>query len=270
MKPQFHEYKKNNIVSKTYLGLVLVIFLCSCKATKPMAGAGNASANKKVDAEKVIQGHYANKRDFTTAYIKAKVRYEDANNTQNVTAEIRIKKDEVILVSIRLLGITMAKAIITPNEVKYYEKINGNYFEGDYIALTQFLGTELDFKKVQHLLIGQALDDLNVGSYTSAVEDNLYKLQSDGATLKKYFFEADKFRLRKLEIAQPAQQRTMQVVYPAYTDYPEAVLPTGLVIDAQQKKGKSNITIEYQSAAFNEPMTFPYSVPDGYEQIFIK
>ena len=254
---------------KKYLGLLLVIFLCSCKAAKPVAEA-SGNANTKVDAGKVIQGHYANKTDFTTAYIKAKVRYEDAKNTQNVTAEIRIKKDEVILVSIRLLGITMAKALITPNEVKYYEKINGNYFEGNYAALTQFLGTDLDFRKVQNLLIGQALDDLKSGNYTTTVEDNLYKLENTGATTKKYFFEADKFRLRKQEIAQPAQERMMQVVYPGYTDYPESVLPTGLIIDANQKKGKTNITIEYNSATFNEAMTFPYSVPDGYEQIFIK
>lgn len=254
---------------KKYLGLILVFLLCACKTAKPVVSAAG-NADKKVAADKVIQGHYANKRDFTTAYIKAKVRYEDAKSTQNVTAEIRIKKDEIILVSIRILGITMAKALITPQEVKYYEKINGDYFEGDYAALTQFLGTDLDFKKVQNLFIGQALDDLKLGSYTTTIADNLYKLESEGETNKKYFFEADKFRLRKQEIEQPAQQRSMQAVYPGYMDYVEAVFPTGLIIDAVQKKGKTNITIEYNSVTFNEAMTFPYSVPQGYQQIFIK
>ena len=269
MKSKDHEHQKNNVVSKKYIALVLVVLLWSCNTAKSVV-SDTGKADKKVAAAKVIQGHYNNKRDFTTAYIKAKVRYEDAKSTQNVTAEIRIKKDEIILVSIRILGITMAKALITPNEVKYYEKINGDYFEGDYAALTQFLGTDLDFQKVQNLFIGQALDDLRAGNYAATIEDNLYKLESEGATTKKYFFEAEKFRLRKQVIAQPAQERLMQVVYPNYADYPEAVLPTGLIIDANQKKGKTNITIEYHSATFNEAMTFPYSVPEGYEQIFIK
>jgi hypothetical protein len=269
MKLKVHEHQKNNVVSKKYMGLVLVVLLWSCNTTKSVISE-TGKADKKVAVDKVIQGHYTNKRDFTTAYIKAKVRYEDAKSTQNITAEIRIKKDEIILVSIRILGITMAKALITPSEVKYYEKINGDYFEGDYAALTQFLGTDLDFQKAQNLFIGQALDDLRTGNYTASVEDNLYKLESEGATTKIYFFEAEKFRLRKQAIAQPAQERMMQVVYPNYTDYPEAVLPTGLIIDGNQKKGKTNITIEYTSATFNEAMTFPYSVPEGYKQIFIK
>jgi hypothetical protein len=37
----------------------------------------------------------------------------------------------------------MAKASITP-PVSYYEKIKAMYFEGDFSALSQWLGTDLD------------------------------------------------------------------------------------------------------------------------------
>lgn len=252
-----------------YLGLLLVAFLCACKSAQPVVAESNANADKKIATDKIITGHYANKRDFVTAYIKSSVRYQDEKNTQNVSAEIRIKKNEMILVSVRLLGITMAKALITPTQVKYYEKINGEYFEGDYASLSQWLGTDLDFQKVQNLLIGQALDDLKSGNYTASTEDNLYKLQSEGSTSKTFYFEADQFLLRKQEITQTKQQRMMQVVYPNYTPRTEAILPTSLIIDAVQKKGKTNINIEYNSVTFNEAMTFPYSVPDGYERIHI-
>jgi hypothetical protein len=52
---------------------------------------------------------------------KANAKYSDDQQSQNVTAEIKIKKDQQILV-IRFLGITMAKASITPTSVSYYEK----------------------------------------------------------------------------------------------------------------------------------------------------
>jgi hypothetical protein len=39
----------------------------------------------------------------------------------------------------------MAKASITPTSVSYYEKIKGTYFEGDFSALSQWLGTDLDY-----------------------------------------------------------------------------------------------------------------------------
>ncbi|HMI08290.1 MAG TPA: DUF4292 domain-containing protein [Flavobacterium sp.] len=256
---------------KKYIGLVLLVFIVSCKSAKTAVTEGSANVDKKMPLEKIIRNHYANNRNFVTAYIKASVKYRDENNTQNVTTEIRIKKNEMILVSIRLLGITMAKALITPTEVKYYEKINGKYFEGNYAALGQFVGTDLDFEKVQNLLIGQALDDLKTGEYKTSIEGNLYKLQNmpAGNTTKEYFFESMKFLLRKQTISQAQQQRTMQVVYPDYMQNNGVELPTGLVIDADQKKGKTNINITYNSVTFNEAMTFPYSVPEGYERIFI-
>ena len=47
-------------------------------------------------------------------------------------------------------------------------------------------------------------------------------------------------------------------------------MPTHLDLQAIQKKGKTNISIDYRTVTFNEEVTFPYSVPEGYERIFIE
>jgi len=164
----------------------------------------------------------------------------------------------------------MAKALITPTEVKYYEKINGKFFEGSYDTLSQWLGTTLDFQKLQNMLTGLALDDLTKDNYTAAIEDPYYKLSaSNGNTSKDFFFEGAKFLLKRENIQQQSQQRSVQIAYPNYTDYPQMTLPTELLIEALDKDTKTNISIQYNSAAFNEPMTFPYSVPEGYQRIYI-
>ena len=127
--------------------VLLAVFMVSCKSKSVVAEASIKSTH--LTADKIIENHYNNKNNFSTLYIKSNARYADEKQTQNVTAEIRIKKDEQILVSIRFLGITMAKALITPTAVSYYEKINGSYFEGDFSGLSQWLGTDLDFNKIQ-------------------------------------------------------------------------------------------------------------------------
>lgn len=251
-----------------YSLLVLLILMVSCKSKALLA---EAAATKKLTSDKIIESHYGNNNNFSTLYIKSTAHYEDSKQSQNVTAEIKIKKDEVILVSIRFLGITMAKALITPSAVKYYEKLNGNYFEGNYTALSQWLGTDLDFKKLQNMLIGEAFDDLKSGKYATTLEDNWYKLQntSDPKTVKNYFFEADKFRIKKQQFVQNEAQRALLVFYPNYAIYGAMALPTGLVIEASQKKGNTHIDIDYNTVSFNEELSFPYSVPEGYERIFI-
>ena len=245
-----------------------LLMLVSCKAKAIVA---EGKANDILATDKIISNHYANSKVFSTLYIKASAHYEDDKQSQNVTTEIKIKKDEMILVSIRFLGITMAKALITPESVKYYEKINGNYFEGDYSTLSKWLGTDLDFNKVQNMLLGQALDNLNKGKFTTTIDDKLYKLEdnTDANTTKSYFFEADKFLLKKEQITQRKQERMLQILYPNFAEYSPMTLPTSIVINAIQKQKKTAITIEYNTATFNEELSFPYSVPEGYERISI-
>jgi hypothetical protein len=98
-------------------------------------------------AAKIIGNHYNNKSNFSTLYIRANAKYADDKQTQNVTAEIKIKKDEQILVSIRFLY-NYGKSIDNSNSVSYYEK-KGTYFEGDFSALSQWLGTDLDYSKIK-------------------------------------------------------------------------------------------------------------------------
>jgi Domain of unknown function (DUF4292) len=258
---------------KSYIKLILMGFtlcftLISCKSKSAVT---QSNATQKITSDKIIENHYNNKKDFSTLYIKANAKYKDENQSQSVTAEIRIKKNEAILVSIRFLGITMAKALITPDKVQYYEKIGGKYFDGDYAALSQFLGSDLDFNKVQNLFIGQALDDLKQDKYKNSIEEKMYKLENflDANNKKTFYFESDKFLIKKEEISQTEKQRMLQVIYPNYKEYPLASLPEAVQIEAVQEKGKTNINIDYNSVTFNEELSFPYSVPEGYERIFI-
>ncbi|MFA9187119.1 DUF4292 domain-containing protein [Flavobacterium sp. FBOR7N2.3] len=255
-----------------FLVLVVVVFMVSCK---PKAVATSATVTEPVDnmkTAKVIDNHYSNKSEFSTVYIKANARFSNEKQTQNVTAEVKIKKDEQILVSIRFIGITMAKASITPTSVSYYEKIKGTYFEGDFSALSQWLGTDLDYNKIQNMLLGEALDDLNKGKYTQVLLDNLYRLDdtNNGNTKKSYYFNPNDFTVNKQEVTQTAENRNIQITYPERVAHTEANLPSSVEIKTSQPKGKSEINLNYNSVSFNEELSFPYSVPDGYKRIIIK
>ncbi len=254
---------------KKYLMLLLAIGIVGCKSAKSTISEGIADSD--LAANKIIKGHYENITDFSTVYIKASARYRDDKQSQSVTAEIRIKKDEKILVSVRFLGITMAKALITPTEVKYYEKINQNYFEGDFTTLSKWLGTDLDFEKLQNMLIGRAIDNLKSEKYLATIDGKFYKLENASAkeVQKSYYFEGDNFLIKKQEVIQPSKNRQLTVSYPGYSKYSEILFPSELNISASQAKNKTNININYTNVTFNEDISFPYSVPEGYDRIFI-
>ncbi|MFH6997937.1 DUF4292 domain-containing protein [Flavobacterium sp. FlaQc-57] len=259
---------------KKYIAVVLLsIFMISCKS-KAVAVQNN-NENKEItpkEEKKIIEKHYNNKLDFSTLYIKASARYADEKQSQNVTAEIKIEKDKQILVSVRFLGITMAKALITPTTVSYYEKIKSTYYEGDFTSLSQWLGTELDYSKVQNLLVGEALDDLRNGKYTQTIVENLLRLDDEkSVSLKKSFYlDSDKYLLQKEEISQPAENRMLQILYSDSKVFNQGTLPTSVEINAIHPKGKTNINLNYNNISFNEELSFPYSVPSGYKKVIIK
>ena len=259
--------KKYNRLFLICFASLLTLMSCKSKAALLEGTAGNS-----MTAEKIIENHYNNKSDFSTLYIKANAKYKDDKQSQSVTAEIKIKKNEKILVSIRFLGITMAKALITPTEVKYYDKINNNYFEGDYTGLSKWLGTDLDFNKVQNLLLGDAIDDLHKSKYAVSIINKWYKLQNDSTanTTKSFYFEGERFLVKQQEISQPNSERALQIVYPEFKEYNEMILPLSLVIDAYNKDKRTNINIDYKNVTFNEELSFPYSVPEGFERLFIE
>lgn len=260
---------------KIWYYILLMIVLVSCKSKAVAVDSRKDSAMEEktanaVNSKKIIQNHYNAKTDFSTLYIKSNAKYKDDNNTQNVSAEIKIQKDQKILISIRVLGITMAKALVTPQGVKYYEKLNGTYFDGDYQSLSQWLGTDLDYYKIQNMLIGQPIDDLTKENYAGIVLDSLYQLNSiEHNTEKSFFFGKENYQLKKQEILQPTKERKFEVQYGDFQEFTSAILPSALTINASQKKGNTEIHINYQNITFNEALSFPYSVPEGYERIFI-
>lgn len=248
--------------------IVTAFILLSCKPKQLVVAEQAAKEDNK--SIEVIQKHYENKLVFETASIRTSASYEDAKQSLSINADLRIKKDEIIWINLKFLGFPAAKAFITPTRVSYYEKINNTYFDGDYSTLSKWLGTDLDFKKVQNLLLGRPIDNLTKEVFLMQIVDNLFQLKNKNTaqTQKTFSFESGNFLLKKQVVSQPVYQRSVTVTYPAYQNIETTFLPTGIQIEAIQKDAVK-IDLEYKKITFNENLTYPYEVPNGYKQIII-
>jgi hypothetical protein len=252
---------------KGILAVVLAFLLIGCKSKQAVA---SAAAKDTAEISKIINGHYANETNFKTLNIKANAKYEDPSQSHSLNADIRIKKNEIIWINIKILGFPIAKALITPAKVSYYEKINNTYFEGDFSMLSNWLGTDLDFQKVQNLLLGKSIDDLLKGNWISGINDKLFKLSQVQTTdiSKEFYFEAANFLLKKETITQASQNRALEIQYPSYKEVERIFLPNEINIKAVQKD-KISIAIEYKNTTFNENLNYSYAIPSDYKAIQI-
>lgn len=253
-----------------YFGLILLVLLASCKTVQPTLT--ETKAKDTLSAAVIVDRHYQNPKLFSTLYIKSSVHYESDKDSQNMTAEIKIKKDEKILISVRFLGITMAKALITPSKVSYYEKMNNTYFEGDFSTLSHWLGTPVNYNSLQNLFLARAFEDLKSKTLNASIDsDKLYRVEdlTNPEITKIYTFESGQCRIKKEQFIQNQKQQSLQVVYSGEAAYGVMSLPTGIIVDALQPGGKMHMDIDFNHLTIDEELSFPYNVPEGYKLINI-
>jgi Domain of unknown function (DUF4292) len=250
-----------------FRGLVLGFFLIGVLACKSKKIISDGVLDASLSAKTIIRSHYQNELQFKTLSGKVKIDYSDGEDSQGVSVSLRMKKDEVIWMSAPL-GIV--KAYITPDRVSYYNKLENEYFDGNFSYLSNLLGTELDFEKVQNLLLGQALFNLRDGKYDASISGGNYELKpKNPMDLFKILFQIEpkNFKIASQQLSQPLKNRLLDINYKNYQRINKWILPNEIFILATEGTKRNTIDIEYRNMEFNEPVNFPYAIPKGYKEI---
>lgn len=253
-----------------FSGFVLLVFVfmfSGCKGTKVAVGGG---VDAKLTAKTIIKNHNAASPQFKTLNGRLAIDYSDGNASQSVTVTLRMKRNEVIWLSAPL---GVIKVYITPGKVSYYNKLQNEYFEGDFSFLSDILGAELDFSKLQNMLLGQALLDLRENKYVLSMTEAVYQLKPDaGQNWLQVLFEIEpaNFKLKAQYLDQPEKQRFMEVNYPGYQRVQGQLFPDNVKIAARDLDGEVKVEIAYKQLELNRELVFPYKVPKGYNPIVVK
>jgi len=248
--------------------ILLVLLLASaCKSTKVIS---DGKVNANLSSKTIIKQHYQNELQFKTLRGKLKIEFSDGKNEQSVPLTLRMQKDKAIWVSAPL-GIV--KAYITPGRVSFYNKLENEYFDGDFTFLSNMLGTALDFEQVQNLLLGQALVNLKDEKYTTGVNGESYELKPKKITeLFKVLFQIEpkNFKMASQQISQPLKNRLLQINYTNYQEIEKRIVPNQIDVSANDGGTQTTIAIEYRNIEFDRALKFPYKIPNGFDEIVLK
>jgi hypothetical protein len=77
---------------KKIIILLAILAFVSCKTKAVLAQPEIIKNNKSTDS--LFQKYNQNNIDFSSLYIKANVKYQDDNQSQSVTADIKIQKNQ--------------------------------------------------------------------------------------------------------------------------------------------------------------------------------
>lgn len=247
--------------------LFIVFFtLVSCKSIKNVT---ETDVNTTMSVQKLVSLHNQTFPSFTTLASRVQVEYEDTKNSQSITVSLRMEKDKTIWIKASILGITLVKALITPERVSYYETISNTYFDGDFSLLSEWLGTPLDFNKAQSILLGQSIFSVDK-NYQSSVYNNTYKIEPKKQPLNfihSLFIDPTTYRVVSGSVYQPNEKRLFSLRYDEYQTLEGGYYPSKVFINASEKEENTKITVTYKSVDINANVGFSFTIPSGYEPI---
>ncbi|WP_299332651.1 DUF4292 domain-containing protein [uncultured Psychroserpens sp.] len=254
-------------IIKISLIFAFVILGISCKSARSVVASGKVDS--RLSSKQLIKENGKRDAKFKTLQAKVKIDIIQDLKESSYTVNLRMEKDKTIWISATL---GLARAMITPDKVRFYDKINNQYFDGDYQLLSNLLGVELNYNKVQSLLIGEPLYELKDSNYEISTNEASYILQpkNQSALLELFLlFNPSHFKMDSQQLLQPLKKRFLQIDYTGYQEVDKEILPQNIKIIAVENSEELNVSLEYKSVSVNEDVRFPFRIPSGFDEIIL-
>ncbi len=207
----------------------------------------------------------------------------DKKHKSDFRGQLRIKKDSVIWVSLSpALGIEVARLMITQDSIRFLNRIDKTFFEGDYALINSFFQTTVDFDMLQALLIGNDLVTYEDDAFRASVDGFRYKLSANHRMRKKkellrtddpnilvqsIWLNPDNFKIVSVNMKEfGVESKKLEADYSHFEAVGSQLFPTDLRMELQAGK-KIEIKISFSNFKLDEPQSFPFNIPGKYDRM---
>lgn len=267
------------------LSFIALLFTSSCgifkKKNKDKGKLSDTTVMNKVNAEVIafadtLKNYYTNFKYFQT---KLKISYKDDKNKQNIKGSLRLKKDSFIWISARALGFEVARFLLTPDSVKFMNKMKSEYFKGDYSFIEKNLNIKLDFQTIQSILINELFVlpksktakfegfELFSDSTSFVLKKNTHNKNMPDSVYQGIKINKSYSRIINSKSSDSKFNRVFEINYSDFNDLANSKFPFLLKINIKQNKKNINLNLIYYKLKLDKSFSPSFRVPASYKQI---
>ena len=239
-------------MSKTNILLFLIIAsLTSCYVFKKTNSEKNVLNENSLSEKELVKtiNSYNISPEWTSISSKVKINKEGQETTIN--AQIRIKKDSAIWISVKApLGIEVFRTMITPDTIYYINRINKGYFIKHISQAEKLLKTNISYKKIQEILFSSP----NIRLLTSEKE--------------KYEINKEIFRVIRMELKE-TEDKKLSVYYDDYKPFSKLegmYFPKKVFLEIKSEE-TFTAEINYTKIDFNKKSSLSFKIPKSYDPV---
>jgi len=237
---------------------LLVTFLFSCKKE---IFQFNFTEKKKLNIKEL---------DFEYFQAKSKIKFDDGFENFSASANVRIKKDSVIWMSVSSsIGIEGLRAIIRTDSIFVIDRINKQYNAFSFDSLHNRFNIPMDYNMLQSALIGNLINDRNSEDRVIKNEGFFILKQKNGHLLFENFVNSKTMKIEKVIILEAPEMNSLEINYNDFQFINDKLIPHENVFHIIQNVNNSNssteLNIGYNKISVDDKkMKFPFNIPNKY------
>ena len=215
--------------------------------------------------------------DFDYLTSSSKIRYRNDGDNVSATANIRVKKDSIIWISVTPgFGIEAARGLITRDSVSFINRLDKEYSTYSFKELSNKFNFDLDYDLLQAVLVGDMPRPRTANDQVEKQTNHFLVRQQEGPLTIDSFVDARLMKVNRVAVVdetkrdnQSRGKNTLNLQYEDFKQINDQLLPfknvASLDYRSQGKKRRTQIDIQHKKADIvDEVLRFPFSIPNNY------
>ncbi|MBM3405506.1 MAG: DUF4292 domain-containing protein [Bacteroidetes bacterium] len=260
--------------------ILLAVILPACKTSAPLVKGplkeeGPDYLIRQMKAKEVNYSWFSAK--FTAEYVKDK-------SLTSFSGQLRIRNDSVIWISITpALGIEAFRLVLTPDSVKFMNRMDNTYFIGTYQWVNNFLKTSMNFDVLESILLGNDVSWYENENFRASIDENQYKLSTSGRRkmkktiksqeagpqilLQNLWLDPHTYKIIRTDIKELGKENVrIQANYSTFNSVNNMLIPGKILFDFSADN-PFRISVDFSKIVLDSPQPMPFKVPSTYKQI---
>ena len=255
----------NNRFASCVFRLVLIVFfsLGFSSCSKKIISVATPSPPKTVDVEEI---------DFAYLHGRARMVYSENNKERDFRANIRLRKDSVIWMTLNLGVVQVAKALINKDSITIVSTVEKQYYMFDYAELTKRLHFKIDYHMIEAAILGNLIHEKNVNDEIS--KDGTFDLliQTIGDVKIKNVINTTTKKIEKVDLSESSPGNSLHIEYSNFQPLAERTFPyqSYILVTFKTTSGgiiNNTIHLEFSKAEVGDKeLKFPFNIPRKYDR----
>lgn len=266
------------------LTVLLCLFFIGCRSSRKMqrildvkedptiVAVTPGGETSREDSLQFIQSVLArvdsNRIDFNTFSGKFKLDLVEDGKKNELTVSVRIRKDSAIWLSVNaILGIEAARVLMTPDSIKVLDRLHKTAIGFKMAYLEEIVGLPVDFSTTQDIFVGNPIIGADKAEAYFPGPGTIAVLLTRETLRNLLTLSTDNYLMMSARIDEPEVKngRGCTIIHSDYQQKSGRYFPMfrSLTFTGNIKR---DVKMDFKQFGFNEPLSFPFSIPPGYSR----